>query len=198
ISTARIERWAASYRRYGEAGLCDRGRRKFPNRAKARITKAQILEIFHNQPRTYGINRASWTGKSLAKALYNEFRARITGGTATRHLRRSGYTMRRARQVLTSSDPDYGAKVEALVQTLRMLRDTEAFFFVDELGPIAIKKYGGTSYVERGQELVVPQVQTAKGSIALAAALSATTNQMTWCFTQSKNTAAVIDLIEIL
>jgi transposase len=198
ISTARIERWAASYRRYGEGGLCDRGRRKFPNREKARITKAQILEIFHNQPRTYGINRASWTGKSLAEALYNEFRVRITGGTATRYLRRSGYTMRRARQVLTSSDPDYGAKVEALVQTLRTLGDTEALFFVDELGPLAIKKYGGTSFVERGGELVVPQVQTPKGSIALAAALSATTNQMTWCFTQSKDTTAMIDLIEIL
>jgi transposase len=198
ISTARIERWAASYRRYGEAGLCDRGRRKFPNRKKARVTKAQLLEIFHNQPRTYGINRASWTGKSLAEAFYNEFRVTISGATASRHLRKSGYTMRRARQVLTSSDPDYGTKVEVLLQTLRTLGDNEALFFVDELGPLAIKKYGGTSYVERGQELVVPQVQTPKGSIALAAALSATTNQMTWCFTQSKDTTAMIDLIEVL
>jgi hypothetical protein len=106
--------------------------------------------------------------------------------------------MRRARQVLTSSDPDYGAKVEALLQTLRTLRDTELLFFVDELGPLAIKKYGGRSFVERGEDLVVPQVQTPKGSIALAAALSATTNQMTWCFTQSKDTTAMIDLIEIL
>lgn len=70
ISTSRIERWLSSYRRYGEAGLRDPGRRKFPNRTKAQLTKKQILEIFHNQPRTYGINRASWTGESLVKALY--------------------------------------------------------------------------------------------------------------------------------
>ena len=39
ISTARMERWLSSHRRYGQAGLHDRGRRKFPNRTKALATK---------------------------------------------------------------------------------------------------------------------------------------------------------------
>jgi hypothetical protein len=106
--------------------------------------------------------------------------------------------MRRARQVLTSSDPDYPAKVEVLVQTLRTLDDTEMFFFLDELGPLAVKKYGGRMFVKKGEALVVPQIQTPKGSIILAGALSATTNQMTWCYTQSKDSLAMIDLIELL
>jgi transposase len=198
ISTASIERWLSSHRRYGEEGLRGRKRRKFPNRTKAQATRKQILEIFHNQPRTYGINRTNWTGKSLAQALFKQFGVTISGSTAIRHLRKSGYTMRRARQVLTSSDPDYTAKVETLLQTLRALGKSEMLFFVDELGPLAIKKYGGSMFAKSGEAPVVPQYQNPKGSLALVGALSATTNQMTWCYTLSKDTAAMIDLIEII
>jgi transposase len=198
ISTATIERWSASYRRHGETGLQARKRRKFANRTRAHESTAQILEIFHTQPRHYDINRASWTGASLAKALHSKSEVTISPGTATRYIRKSGYTMRRARQVLTSSDPDYQAKVDVLIQTLQTLGDTETLFFVDELGPLAVKKYGGHTFVKRGERLDVPQIQTPKGSIIMTGALSATTNQMTWCFAQSKDTTAMIDLIEIL
>lgn len=199
ISQPTIDRWRASRKRYGEAGLCARKQRKVSTLTiHAQENKARILEIFHSQPHTFGINRASWTGESLAKALHSKFGITISAVTARRHLRVSGYTMRRSRQVLTSSDPDYRAKVDVLVQTLRTLGDTEMFFFVDELGPLAVKKYGGRMFVKKGEALVVPQLQTPKGSIILAGALSATTNQMTWCFVQSKDTAAMIDLIELL
>jgi len=177
ISQPTIERWGASYRRYGEAGLCARTRRKFPNRASARETKVRILEIFHSQPSTYGINSSSWTGESLAKALHRKYRVTISGSTASKHLRESGYTMRRARRVLTSSDPNYQARVEVILQTLQTLGDTETLFFIDELGPLAVKKHGGRSFVKKGKALVVPQLQTTKGSIVLAGALCATTNQ---------------------
>jgi ABC transporter substrate binding protein len=82
VSTARMERWLSLHRRYGQAGLQDRGRRKFPNRVKALVTTKQVLEIFHNQPRTYGINRTNWTGKSLAQAFFRQFRVAISGSTA--------------------------------------------------------------------------------------------------------------------
>ena len=83
ISAGSIKRWVALYKRHGEAGLLARTRRKFPNRSRAHETRAKLIEIFHNQPRTYGINRASWTGKSLAKALHNEFRSRAVRPRAT-------------------------------------------------------------------------------------------------------------------
>jgi transposase len=139
--------------RYGEAGLCARTRRKFANRAAALETKVRILEIFHSQPSTYGINRASWTGESLAKALHRKYRVTISASTASGYLRESGYTMRRARQVLTSSDPNYRAKVEVVRQTLQSLGDTETLFFIDELGPLAVKKHGGRSFVKKGKAL---------------------------------------------
>jgi transposase len=198
ISAPSIERWRASYRRYGKAGLCPRTRRKFPNRTTALETKARVLEIFHSPPSTYAINRASWTGDCLAKALHRKHGLKIAAGTARRYLRESGYTMRRARQVLTSSDPNYRAQVEVLLQILQTLGDTETLFFIDELGPLPVKKHGGRSFVKKGESLIVPQLQTPKGSIVLAGALCATTNQMTWCYVQSKDTTAMIDLIELL
>jgi transposase len=198
ISTSTIERWTAAYVQYGEAGLYLRTRRKFANRTNANETNLRILELFHNQPCTYGINRASWTGKSLADALHRTFRITISGRTASKYIRRAGYTMRRARQVLTSPDPDYREKVETLLQTLQTLRETEMLFFVDELGPLPVKKHGGRALVRKGEPFVVPQHQTPKGSIIMAAALSATTNQITWCFVPSKDSLAMIDLIEIL
>lgn len=198
ISEPSIERWRASYRRSGEPGLYPRTRRKFPNRVRAKENKARILEIFHNRPQAYGINRASWIGKSLATALLSKFQVRISGHTAVRYLRESGYTMRRARQVLTSPDPDYRTKVEVLLRTLQSLGHKDLLFFVDELGPIAVKKHGGRSFVKRNETLVVPQLQTPTASIILAGALSATTNQMTWCFVRSKDTSAMIDIVELL
>lgn len=198
ISKSTIVLWAAAYARYGVAGLYVRKRRKFPNRTRANETNARILELFHNQPRTYGINRASWTGTSLADALHRTFRIKISLSTVIRHLRRAGFKMRKAREVLTSPDPDYREKVETLLQTLQTLRETEMLFFVDELGPLPVKKHGGRLFVKKGEAFVVPQHQSPKGSIILAGALSATTNQMTWCFVQSKDSRAMIDLIEIL
>ena len=69
---------------------------------------------------------------------------------------------------------------------------------VDELGPVAIKKYGGRAYVRKGVRFNVPQMQNPKGAVLLAGALSATTNQLSWCYGRSKDTAAMIGLIEIL
>jgi transposase len=198
ISKSTIVLWAAAYARYGVAGLYVRKRRKFANRTNAQVTNARILELFHNQPRTYGINRSCWTGESLANALHRAFRINISGSTVSRHLCRAGFKMRKARQVLTSPDPDYREKVETLLQTLQTLQETEMLFFVDELGPLPVKKHGGRALVRKGEPFVVPQHQTPKGSIIMAGALSATTNQMTWCFVPSKDSRAMIDLIEIL
>ena len=72
------------------------------------------------------------------------------------------------------------------------------FFFIDELGPLQVRKYGGRCYTPRGEKPTYPQNQRSKGSITLYGALSATTNQVTWFYGETKDTAAMIDLVEIL
>ena len=57
--------------------------------------------------------------------------------------------MKKARKVLCSPDPDYREKVDLALHTLQNLRPGELFFFVDELGPLRVKKYGGAPLFKR-------------------------------------------------
>ena len=78
------------------------------------------------------------------------------------------------------------------------MREDEMFFFIDELGPLRVKKYGGRSYVKTHETRRVSQNQTHRGAVTLSGALSATTNQVSWIYGQAKDTSSMIDLIEVL
>ena len=58
-------------------------------------------------------------------------------------MRDSGYVMKKVRRVLSSPDLRYREKVDLLLRTLHNLGPRDFFFFVDELGPLRVKKYGG-------------------------------------------------------
>ena len=98
--------------------------------------------------------------------------------------------------MLTSPDPSYHEKVELLLNTLRSVGENEMFFFLDEWGPIQVRKRGGKAY--RDDRATIPRHQVSRGSVSLIAALSATTNQVTWHFLESKDSNAMMDMIEIL
>jgi hypothetical protein len=86
--------------------------------------------------------------------------------------------------------------VELLLNTLRCLGENEMFFFLDEWGPVQVRKRGGKAY--RNDHAMIPRHQVSRGTVSLIAALSATTNQVTWCFLESKDSHAMMDMIEIL
>jgi DDE superfamily endonuclease len=111
-------------------------------------------------------------------------------------MRRAGYRWRKARRVFTSPDPSYHEKVELLLKTLRSLGEDEMFFFLDEWGPIQVRKRGGKAY--RRDHATIPRHQVSRGSVSLIAALSATTNQVTWHFLESTDSHAMMDVVEIL
>ncbi len=69
---------------------------------------------------------------------------------------------------------------------------------MDELGPCQVKKHGGRCYIPNTANLRIPSNQKSKGSVTLFGALSATTNQITWTYGKSKDTKAMMDLLEIL
>jgi hypothetical protein len=66
------------------------------------------------------------------------------------------------------------------------------------MGPLRVRKYGGRMYSKRTETPSFPQVQSYKRSVTLSGALCATTNQVTWIYGKSKDTSAMIDLIEVL
>jgi transposase len=201
-----VEKWIKVFNRFGLEGLNKPDGRRGPisphergKRAAVREEKARrILEIVHAKPSAYGINRSNWNRPSIVRAYEHEHNETISEDTVGRLLRQFGYGIRKARKVLTSPDPNYREKVELLLNTLQNLKPGELFFFVDELGPLRVKKYGGRALVRKNEVLTYPQEQGHRGVIMMSGALSATTNQVTWVYGRAKDTTAMIDLMELL
>ncbi len=157
-----------------------------------------ILEILHQKPILFGFNRTSWTQSALVQAYKERYNETISRGTVTRLIKNAGYAWRKARRVLTSPDPNYREKVELLLKTLNALTESELFFFLDEWGPVHVRKRGGKAYSARDSIPRIPRHQTSRGTVALVAGLSATANQMTWAFVTSKDSRSMTELLEML
>ena len=169
-----------------------------PQGRPAKISGKHVIEILHHSPRIFGINRSSWSCGSLAEVYEKTYGVTVSTSSISRYINSEGYSFKKAREVLTSPDPNYREKVELLLSTLWSLETDEMFFFIDELGPYRVKKYGGRCYIKKGETSNIPQNQPSKGSITLYGALSATTNQLSWNYGNSKDTTSMIDLVEIL
>jgi hypothetical protein len=134
----------------------------------------------------------------LATAYKQCYGEAISTSTVGRILQKAGYKIKKARRVLSSPDPEYREKVDLVLRTLRNLQPNELFFFIDELGPLRVKKYGGRGFVHENDAYTVPQEQPIRGSVTMSGALSATTNQVSWLYSSAKDTQAMIDLVEVL
>jgi transposase len=186
--------------------FCDKGLSVLfgPNRPRSEAQAGdpektrRILELLHHKPSYFGINRTSWTQKTLIDAYTTQYHENLSRRVLTRILTKADYRWKKARRVLTSPDPDYHEKVERLLRILRSLTEDEMFFFLDEWGPTQVKKRGGRAYRSKNDATTIPRKQKSKGTVTLVTALSATTNQLTWLFEPSKNTGAMINLLEIL
>lgn len=112
-----------------------------------------LIEILHRKPKVYGINRSNWTQGSLASAFEKLYGQRPSNSTVGRLLKEAGLSWKKSRRVLTSPDPHYREKVEVLLKTLQSLKADENLFFIDELGPLQVKRYGGRSYTPKRETL---------------------------------------------
>ena len=198
---AEIRKWIKAFNRDGLDGL-NPPRKPYANAQKRELAldqkRRRILEILHDSPRSFGINRSNWSFPSLAAAYSRQHDEPISTSTVGRLVKKSGYTMKKARKVLSSPDPQYREKVDLVLHTLQTLKPGELFFFVDELGPLRVKRYGGRTLVQKAEPYTIPQNQPYLGVVTMAGALNAVTNQVTWVYGRSKDTSAMIDLIEIL
>lgn len=195
-----VHGWIKAFKKSGITGIWPTRKKRAPDRRtyeQDENTK-RILAILHDRPSSFGVNRSNWSLSSLASTYEAEFHKPISKSTVSRLLRKAGYGLKKARKVLTSPDPNYREKVDLVLRTLQNLQPRELFFFVDEMGPLRVRKYGGRTYSKGAQVHSYPQSQPNKGSVTLAGALSATSNQVTWFYSNSKDTSAMIDLIELL
>jgi len=72
------------------------------------------------------------------------------------------------------------------------------FFSIDEFGPFAVKIQGGKSLALRGHAKTIPQHQVSKGSIIVTGALELSMNQITYFYSQAKNSTEMIKLLDLL
>ena len=190
--------WSKLYSEGGVSALFGSG----PQHSTTRIgdiEKTQnLVEILHQRPPLFGINRTGWTQPALMQAYKDTYGESISRSTVSRLIKNAGYGWRKARRVLTSPDPHYRDKVELLLKTLRSLGATELLFFLDEWGPVHVKKRGGRAYSAENNIPRIPRHQVSRGTVALVAALSATTNQLTWTFVTSKDSRSMTGLLELL
>lgn len=126
--------------------------------------KDAVFRILHSPPKDFGFNRTTWRLCDIQSTMT------LIGLAASRSrigriIRRAGYRYVKAREVLTSNDPDYRRKVDNIHKILSRLKPTERFFSIDEFGPCVIKHRKGRKLVPPGCCPTVPQYHRSKGSL---------------------------------
>jgi hypothetical protein len=192
------------YNRYRANGLPNdllprrRGpKRRVKSQTEANQAKEAVFKVLHSPPSDLGFNRATWKRADLQQAL------RTTGTTLSKRdiqsiIKAAGYRWLKAKQVLTSRDPEYRTKLDSVKSILRGLKENEGFFSIDEFGPVAVVKRGGRKLVAPTESATVPQWQKSRGAVIITAALELSTNQVTHFYSDKKNTAEIIKLLDIL
>ena len=160
--------------------------------------KSNLIKLIHEPPAIHGINRSSWTIKSLASAYTKDYNQFISRSTVSEYLRSEGFSFKQAKKVLTSPDPMYREKLQNITNILSNLGEKEKFFSIDEYGPFAIKIQGGRSLTSKDEIRTYPQYQKSKGFLICTAALELSTNQVSHFYSLKKNTEEMIKLLEIL
>jgi transposase len=156
-----------------------------------------LFSLLHSPPSAYGINRTSWKMDDIHRLLTENGHG-ICRQKIRAILKDAGFKWRKARSVLTSKDPDYRTKVEAIKEILLDLKADQAFFSIDEYGPFAVKRKGGTKRVAPGEQHIIPQHQKSKGWMILTAALELSRNQITHFYSLKKNTDEMIKMADLL
>lgn len=161
------------------------------------VYKEAVFTILHSPPKEYGINRTTWRMQDLYQVM------KAKGLFLSKHaikyiIKKEGYSFKKAKTVLTSTDPEYREKLIQITTILSNLGPKDKFFSIDEFGPFAVKMQGGKSLMPLGESKVVPQFQKSKGCLILTAALELSTNQVTHFYSEKKNTMEMIKLLELL
>jgi transposase len=196
ISRHAIREFVRRYREGQIAALLIRPSKKLKI-AEREDLRDRLFAVMHAPPIDYDINRTTWTINLLQRVLVKEG-VRIGHNTLAQMIRREGYNFRKTRQVLTSNDPDYRHKLEAITRILRRLGPNDRFFSVDEYGPFSIKQQGGRRRVKKGEYPTVPQYQVSKGRLTVIAALELSTNQVTHFYSNKKDTEEMTELLQLL
>lgn len=189
-----IYHWLSNFNRYRLESIKVHVHSPERDRIKSE-RQTKVIDIIHKLPSLYGINKTSWTYGAIATAYEKEYGVPINYQQIHTIIKKTGYQWRRARIVLTSPDPEYKLKIQRILITLKKLKEGDCFFFIDEVGPYRVKKYGGRRLTLQDQVETIPGNQKGRGKIQFIAALEAVTNQLTWRFTEDKSSFSMTSFL---
>src|SRR6266567_433358 len=158
---------------------------------------AAVFKTLHAPPSAFAFNRTTWRMDDLHAVLSKQGVA-ICKTNIHKIIKDAGYRFRKAKRVLTSTDPEYREKLHKIIQILANLKADEKFFSIDEYGPFLVKIMGGRALTKPGEIRTIPERQKSKGSLIATAALELSTNQVTHFYSEKKNTDEMIRLLELL
>jgi len=196
ISKGTATRYWNHYQQGGQAKLLAR-REMSGTKSKNDDIKQAVFGLLHTPPSAHGINRSTWRLTDLQKVLRSQGQP-LCCDVIRAIIQQAGYKWRKARIVLTSRDPEYRVKIEAIKKILSELKNDEAFFSIDEFGPFAVKKRGGRKRVGPEESYTVPQWQKSKGYLIITAALELSRNQVNHFYSEKKNTQEMIKMMDLL
>ena len=160
-------------------------------------TKKAVFSLLHESPQAFGLNRTSWRMVDFAATLSSRGVAACPEVIRT-ITKEAGYKWRKARTVLTSLDPEYRTKLNAIQVILSSLKSSETFFSIDEFGPFAVKAKSGRTLTPPGVQKTIPQWQKSKGCLIITAALELSENQLIHFYSTKKNTSEMITMMKLL
>jgi transposase len=198
-SYPKVKEWIILYKTKGLEALLEK-KKQVNEETIQRIEakKGRLIKLIHETPHLSGINRTSWSLKSLAQAYQQKYSESISKTMISTYVKTEGYSIKRAKKVLTSPDPDYHEKLIKITNILSHLREKEKFFSIDEYGPFSVKIQGGKALTKKGDVRTYPQYQKSKGKLICTAALELSTNQITHFYSKTKDTKEMIKLLEVL
>jgi transposase len=194
-----VEEWIAIFKKEGIKGITHK-----ENYNKAEVDAAvaakvdKVIQILHQKPQIFGINRTSWSLETLAATYVQVHKEKMSRGTVSAYLRGQGFSFRKAREVLTSPDPNFKKKLDKVIAIVANLGSNDRFFSIDEMGPFAIKMRGGRSMMTSADRKTIPAWQKPKGYLICTAALELSTNQVTHFYSPNKTTSEMIKLLDLL
>ncbi len=194
MSRVSVRKYVRVFAVGGVEALFASSRRIGGRRAENEQVRKDVFTLLHEPPSAIGINRTTWRMADLTQVL-RERGTPVCAQVVREITRSAGWRWRKARKVLTSTDPEYREKVHHIRSILAELHETEAFFSIDEFGPFSIRAQGGRALVGPGEMPTVPQYQKSKGSLIMTAALELSQNQITHFYSPRKDTGEMLRLL---
>jgi transposase len=92
-----------------------------------------VFAILHAPPSSFDINRATWRLNDIQEVMKRRDLP-LARRNVSKIIKDAGYHYRKAKTVLTSTDPRYHQKLKQITKILSNLEPNEKFFSVDEFG----------------------------------------------------------------